>query len=60
MGQLVRPRTVVQGVTDDPDDNRILECAPAAHASFIVSGDRHLLALRNYKIHIHRLPTPVP
>ena len=26
-------------------DNRILECAMAAHADWIVSGDRHLLAL---------------
>ena len=49
MGQLVVPRTVVDAVPDDPDDNRILECALAAQASFIVSGDRHLLALHDYK-----------
>jgi len=49
MGELVLPHAVVQAVPDDPDDNRILECALAADASFIVSGDRHLLALRNYK-----------
>jgi len=49
MGQLVSPQILVHAVPDDPDDNRILECALAADASFIVSGDRHVLALRNYK-----------
>jgi len=49
MGELVTPRVTVRAVPNDPDDDRILECALAANASFIVSGDRHLLALRNYK-----------
>lgn len=49
MGELVVPRTVVRAVPDDPDDNRILECALAARAHFVVSGDRHLLDLRPYK-----------
>jgi uncharacterized protein len=47
MGELVVPRTEVSAVLDDLDDNRIIECALGAEASFIVSGDRHLLALRN-------------
>jgi putative PIN family toxin of toxin-antitoxin system len=29
----------------DPDDNRVLECAQAAGARWIVTGDRHLLAM---------------
>ncbi len=29
-------------------DNRVLECARAAKADFIVSGDDHLLKLRSY------------
>jgi predicted nucleic acid-binding protein len=40
---------VVQAVPDDPDDNLIVESALEANASFIVSGDRHLLAVRTYK-----------
>lgn len=32
---------------EDPDDDRILECAVAAHAEFIVSGDHPLLNLHN-------------
>jgi uncharacterized protein len=33
----------------DPDDNMILECAIASKAQFIVSGDRHLLDLTQYR-----------
>ena len=35
-------------IREDPDDDRILACALAAKAAFIVSGDTHLLHLRNY------------
>ena len=36
--------------TPDPDDEMILECALAAEADYIVSGDkRHLLALRQFR-----------
>jgi putative PIN family toxin of toxin-antitoxin system len=33
----------------DETDNRILECAVSGRAEYIVSGDRHLLNLREYK-----------
>lgn len=36
-------------VKDDPDDNKFLECAVAGEADYIVSGDQHLLNLREYK-----------
>jgi putative PIN family toxin of toxin-antitoxin system len=35
-------------VADDPD-NRILECALEAGADFLITGDKHLLKLRNYE-----------
>jgi len=35
-------------LSDDPD-NRILECALKAGADFLVTGDKHLLKLRNYE-----------
>jgi uncharacterized protein len=35
-------------IADDPDDNRALECAVAASAALIVSGDRHLLSLGSF------------
>jgi putative PIN family toxin of toxin-antitoxin system len=49
MGKLVTPQTTVNAVRDDPDDNRILECAIEAQRETLVSGDHHLLALREYK-----------
>jgi putative PIN family toxin of toxin-antitoxin system len=49
MGELVVPRTTVRAVREDPDDDRILECALAANADFIVSGDQHLLRLRSFR-----------
>ncbi|MBL7081300.1 MAG: putative toxin-antitoxin system toxin component, PIN family [Candidatus Omnitrophica bacterium] len=36
-------------IKDDPDDNKILACALEAKAQYIVSGDSHLLNLRQYK-----------
>ena len=41
---VVTAGTRLQVVRDEPD-NRILECAVKAHAEFIVTGDRQLLAL---------------
>jgi uncharacterized protein len=35
-------------LSDEPD-NRILECALKASADFVVTGDKHLLKLRNYE-----------
>lgn len=49
VGQLVVPHTTIDAVPNDPDDNRILECAVEAQAQLVVSGDHHLLALQNYK-----------
>ena len=45
---LVDPDFELNAVTDDPDDNRVLECAVAGNADLIVSGDRHLLRIGSY------------
>ena len=47
--ELVTPEFAIEGVADDPDDNRVLECAVAGRANVIVSGDRHLLRPRAYQ-----------
>ena len=39
----------INAIKDDPDDNRILECAVSAKADCIVSGDAHLLSLKHFK-----------
>ena len=36
-------------ILEDEPDNRVLECAQLADADVIVTGDRHLLALRRYE-----------
>jgi hypothetical protein len=35
-------------IEDDPDDNRVLECAEEGKADVIVSGDHHLLRLESF------------
>jgi putative PIN family toxin of toxin-antitoxin system len=48
--ELVFPVERASGATPDPDDEMVLECALAAEADFIVSGDKkHLLALRQFQ-----------
>lgn len=46
---IVRPTTLPDAVPDDPDDNHILACAVEGNADLIVSGDRHLLTLKEYE-----------
>jgi putative PIN family toxin of toxin-antitoxin system len=48
LGVTVKPRQRLRIVKDEPD-NRILECAIAGHAHVIVTGDRALLALGEYR-----------
>jgi uncharacterized protein len=45
----IAPAEVLHAVTDDPDDNAVLECAAAAGSKYIVSGDRHLLQLGSFR-----------
>ena len=39
----------VEAIADDPADDMILACAVEGNADFIISGDKHLLNLRNYR-----------
>ena len=36
-------------VKEDPDDNKIIECAIESNADYIISYDKHLLKLREYE-----------
>ena len=47
--KLVIPTIKLNVVSDDPDDDRVLEAAVTADVSHIVTGDRHLLALESYE-----------
>jgi hypothetical protein len=39
----------VQVIAECPADDRYLECAMEGNAAYVVSGDRHLLQLKNYQ-----------
>ena len=45
----VTPTETLNVVPLDPDDDRILECAVAAGATTIVTGDKHLLGLGSFR-----------
>jgi len=44
----VQPTHTLDIITVDPPDNRILECADAGRVDYIVSGDDHLLRLKQH------------
>jgi putative PIN family toxin of toxin-antitoxin system len=48
LGELVRPDQRVSVFRDEPD-NRILECADFGKADLIVTGDKEMLRLREFK-----------
>lgn len=39
----------VEIIRDDPSDNMFLECAVAAGADYLISGDRHLKSLKSFQ-----------
>ena len=49
VAEIVEPEEVLDVIAEDPDDNRVLECAVKGRADLIVSGDRHLLKLGSYQ-----------
>ncbi len=48
LAQFIQPKHQVADC-EDPDDNRVLECALQANAQAIVTGDNHLLKLHPYR-----------
>lgn len=49
LARLIKPAAIAPVITPDPDDDAVLACAIAARAEVIVSGDSHLLALKEYE-----------
>jgi putative PIN family toxin of toxin-antitoxin system len=48
IGNVVVPRQSLQVIDEDPDDDRILECAVEARSEYIVTFDKDLLRQREY------------
>ena len=49
IADFVNPSKTVDVVLEDPEDNRILECALEAGANYVITGDFHLLKLSRYR-----------
>ncbi len=48
-GIWVTPRKKLEVIREDPDDNKFLEAALEGKADYILSGDKHLLALGEFE-----------
>lgn len=49
VSQVVMPTETLTIIERDPDDNRVLEAAVEGNCQYIVTGDKDLLVLKNYK-----------
>ena len=50
IAEIIKPVKSISLIKKDPSDDKIIECALAAHASCIVTGDKaHLLPLKAYE-----------
>jgi putative PIN family toxin of toxin-antitoxin system len=49
IASVISPEIPLSIIKEDPADNKIIECAFFSNASYIVTGDKHLLPLREYK-----------
>jgi len=49
ISEICYPDIKLNIVKDDPDDNKIIECAIESDSKYIISGDHHLLDLGKYK-----------
>lgn len=49
IADLVNPSETIGVVLEDPEDNRILECAVETEANYVITGDFHLLKLSRYR-----------
>lgn len=46
---VIEPRERIQAVVNDPEDNKILECAIASESSYVATYDKHLLTLKKFR-----------
>ena len=46
---LIIPKKQVNIIKNDPDDNKVIECALESNSKYIITYDKHLLNLKKYK-----------
>ena len=49
LAEIVKPKERITVIEKDPENNRVLECAQEAQADYIVSGDKYLLEIEDFK-----------
>jgi len=49
VSSVVNPKEKLDVVAEDPDDDKFLECAVECGAEYLVSGDKHLLKVGEYR-----------
>ncbi len=47
--KIIKVRKKINIIKEDPSDNIFLECAEEGRADYLISGDKHLLQLGQYK-----------
>lgn len=47
--KIIEPKTRVDIIKDDSEDNKILECAIESNSDFILSYDKHLLNVKQFQ-----------
>src|SRR3989344_9658186 len=47
--KLIGPKQKVEIIKDDPDDNQVIECAIESSSDYIITYDKHLLKLEEYR-----------
>jgi len=56
LATIVEPTATLHAIQEDPDDNKILECALEGNVDYIITQDNHLLKLKNF--HGIKIVTP--
>lgn len=46
---IVDPKRKIEMVSDDPDDNMVLECAYEGNVDYIITQDKHLLRIKKFE-----------
>jgi putative PIN family toxin of toxin-antitoxin system len=49
ISKIIQPKSGLRVIREDPGDDRLLECALEGKARYIVSGDEHLLRLKEFR-----------
>lgn len=47
--KLIEPKQKVDIIKDDSDDNKVVACATESSSQYIITYDKHLLKLKEYK-----------